>query len=45
MSKFQMVNLCNNGTKDLVEQWGIIYFKIRKMKLFWINLKNYSQTC
>ena len=46
-----MVNLCNGGTKDSVELWGITHFKIRtnfsirQTKLFWINLKHYSQTC
>ena len=51
MSKFWMVSLCNGGTKDFVELWEIIYLKIwtrfstRQTKLFWINWKNYSQTC
>ena len=46
-----MVNLCNGGTKDFVELWEIIlmkiwiHFPIRQTKLFWINLKHYSQTC
>ena len=46
-----MVSLCNGGIKDFVELWEIIYLKIwtrfstRQTKLFWINWKNYSQTC
>ena len=46
-----MVSLCNVGTKDFGELWEIIYLKIwthffiRQTKLFWINLKHYSQTC
>ena len=46
-----MVNLCNGGTKDFVELWEIIHlkilthFSIRQRKLFWINLKHYSQIC
>ena len=46
-----MVNLCNGGTKDFVELWEVIHLKlwtrfcIRQMKLFWVNLKHYSQTC
>ena len=46
-----MINLCNGGTKDFVELWGIthlkiwFHFSIRQTKLFWINLKNYTQTC
>ena len=50
-SKFQMVNLCNAGTKDFAELWEVIhlkiwtYFSIRQTKLFWINLNHYSQTC
>ena len=50
-SKFWMVNLCNGGTKDFVELWEIIHlkiwthFSIRQTKLFWINLKHYSQSC
>ena len=49
--KFQMVNLCNGGTKDFAELWEITHlkiwtrFSIRQTKLFWINLKHYSQTC
>ena len=49
-SKFLMVNLCNGGTKDFVELWGIIHlkiwthFSIRQKNLFWVNLKHYSQT-
>ena len=49
-SNFRMVNLCNSGTKDFVELWEIIHlkiwthFSIRQTKLFWINLKHYSQT-
>ena len=50
-SNFRMANLCNGGTKDFVELWEIIHlkiwthFSIRQTKLFWINLKHYSQTC
>ena len=50
-SKFRMVNLCNGETKDFVELWEIIHlkiwthFSIRQTKLFWINLKHYSQSC
>ena len=46
-----MVILCNGGTKDFVELWEVIHLKlwthfcIRQMKLFWVNLKHYSQTC
>ena len=45
-----MVNLYNGGTKDFVKLWEIIHlkiwthFSIRQTKLFWINLKHYSQT-
>ena len=48
-SKFQMVNLGNGETKDFVELWEIMHlkiwthFSIRQTKLFWINLKHYSQ--
>ena len=28
MSNFQMVNLCNGGTKDLVALWEIIHLNI-----------------
>ena len=44
-----MVNLGNGGTKDFVELWEIMrlkiwtHFSIRQTKLFWINLKHYSQ--
>ena len=44
-----MVNLGNGGTKDFVELWEIMHFKIwthfsiRQTKSFWINLKYYSQ--
>ena len=44
-----MVNLGNGETKDFVELWEIMHlkiwthFSIRQMKLFWINLKHYSQ--
>ena len=47
--KFQMVNLGNGETKDFVELWEIMHlkiwthFSIRQTKLFWINLKHYSQ--
>ena len=50
-SKFQIVNLCNGGSKDIAELWEIIHlkiwthFSIRQTKLFWINLEHYSQTC
>ena len=46
-----MVNLGNGGTNDFVELWEIMHlkiwthFSIRQTKLFWINLKHYSQTC
>ena len=46
-----MVNLCIGGTKDFAELWEIIHlkiwtlFSIRQMKLFWVNLNHYSQTC
>ena len=44
-----MVNLGNGETKDFVELWEIMHlkiwthFSIRQTKLFWINLKHYSQ--
>ena len=44
-----MVNLGNGGTKDFVELWEIMHlkiwthFSIRQTKLFWINVKYYSQ--
>ena len=44
-----MVNLGNGDTKDFVELWETmhlkiwIHFSIRQTKLFWINLKHYSQ--
>ena len=44
-----MVNLGNGETKDFVELWEIMHlkiwthFSIRQTKLFWINLKYYSQ--
>ena len=44
-----MVNLGNGGTKDFVELWEIMrlkiwtHFSIRQTKLFWFNLKHYSQ--
>ena len=44
-----MVNLGNGGTNDFVELWEIMHlkiwthFSIRQTKLFWINLKHYSQ--
>ena len=47
--KFRMINLCNGGTKDFVKLWEILHlkiwthFSIRQTKLFWINLKHYSQ--
>ena len=50
-STLRRVNLCDGGTKDFVKLWEIIYlkiwihFSIRQMKLFWINLRHYSQTC
>ena len=50
-STLRRVNLCNGGTKDFVKLWEIIHlkiwtrFSIRQMKLFWINLRHYSQTC
>ena len=37
-SNFRMVNLCNSGTKDIVELWEIIHLNS-------INLEHYSQTC
>ena len=46
-----MVNLRNGRTKDFRELWEIIHLKIwtpfciRLMKLFWINLEHYGQTC
>ena len=46
-----MVNLCNGGSESFMELWEIIrlkiwtHFSIRQAKLFWINLKHYSQTC
>ena len=46
-----MVNLCNVGTKDFAGLLEIIHvkfythFSIKQTKLFWINLKHYSQTC
>ena len=49
MSNFQMMNLGNGETKDFVELWEIMHlkiwthFSIRQIKLFWINLKHYSQ--
>ena len=50
-NQVSMVNLGNGGTKDFVELWKIIHlkiwthFSISQTKLFWINLKHYSQTC
>ena len=47
--KFQMVNLGNGETKDFAELQEIMqlkiwtHFSIRQMKLFWIDLKHYSQ--
>ena len=47
--EFQMVNLGNGETKDFVELQEIMHlkiwthFSIRQMKLFWIDLKHYSQ--
>ena len=44
-----MLNLRNSETKDFVELSGIMHlkiwthFSIRQTKLFWINLKHYSQ--
>ena len=44
-----MVNLGNGETKDFVELWKFIHlkiwnhFSIRQTKLFWIDLKHYSQ--
>ena len=43
-----MANLYNGGTKDFVELWDLkiwTHFSIKQRKLFWINLKHYSQTC
>ena len=46
-----MVNLCSGGTKDFTELWEIVplkiwtHFAIRQLKLFWINLEYYNQTC
>ena len=44
-----MVNLGNGETKNFAELWKFIHlkiwnhFSIRQTKLFWIDLKHYSQ--
>ena len=40
-NKFQMVRLCNGGTKDFVELWEIIIWKYEL--IFRSDKRNYSQ--
>ena len=40
-NKFQMVSLCNGGTKDFVELWEFIIWKYEL--IFPSDKRNYSQ--